>query len=95
MLNSLDGKESIKISKAYVNSTLTFDSAPELPVGSLDKWDHFKRIHLPHAPNKEITMLIGSDVLEAHWAVDQRIGRRGELFATVSLLGWVLRGPFR
>ena len=40
-------------------------------------------------------MLIGSDIPEAHWVIDQPIGRRGEPFATLSILGWVLRGPFR
>ena len=56
MLNSLDGKESIEIPNAYIITALPFDNAPELPVGSLDRWDHLKGIHLPHAPNKEITM---------------------------------------
>ena len=95
MLNSLDGKESIEIPKAYAIAASPFDNAPELSVGSLDKWDHLKGIHLPHASNKEITMLIASDILEAHWVIDQRIRRRGEPFATLSILGWVLRGPFR
>ena len=66
MLNSLDGKESIEMLKAYVITVLPCDNAPELPVGSLDRWDHLKDIHLPHAPNKEITMLIGSDILETY-----------------------------
>ena len=95
MLNSLDGKESIEIPRAHVITALHFDNAPELPVKSLDKWDHLKCIHLPHAPNKEITMLIGSDIPEAHWVVKQRLGWRGEPFATLSILGWVLREPFR
>ena len=95
MLNSLDGKESIEISKAYIITALPFDKAPELPVGSLDRCDHLKGIHLPHAPNKEITVLICSDNPEAHWVIDQRIGRRWEPFATLSSLSWVLRGPFR
>ena len=94
MLNSVDGKESIEISKAYVVTALPCDNAPELLVGLLDRWDHLQGIHLPHAPNKEITVLMGSDITEEHWVVDQRIGRRGEPFNTLSLLGWVLRGPF-
>ena len=95
MLNSLDEKESIEIPKACVITALPCDNAPEFPVGSLDRWDHLKGIHLPHAPNKEITMLIGSDIPEAHWIINQRIGRRIKPFATLSILGWVLRGPFR
>ena len=71
MLNSLDGKESMEIPKAYVIIALPCDNAPELPVGSLDRWDHLKRIHLSHAPNKKITMLMDSDIPEAHWVINQ------------------------
>ena len=95
MLNSLDGKGSIEIPNAYLITALPFDNAPEFPVGSLDRWDHLKVIHLPHAPNKEITMHISSDIPETHWVIDQRIGKKREPFATLSILGWVLRGPFR
>ena len=61
MINSLDGKETIENPKAFVITALNCDNAPELPVGLLDRWDYLKGIHLPHAPNKEIAMLIGSD----------------------------------
>ena len=54
VLNSLDVKESIGISKAYVIIALPCDKAPELSVGSLERWDRFKGIHLPHDPNTEI-----------------------------------------
>ena len=37
MVNSLDGKEPIEISKAYVITAFPFDNARELPVGSLDR----------------------------------------------------------
>ena len=95
MLNSLDGKEWIRIPKAYVITALPFDNAPELHVGLLDRWDYLKGIHLLYVLNKEITMLIGSDIPAAHCVIDQRIGRRREPFAPASILGWVLRGPFR
>ena len=89
MLNSLDGQVSTTVPKAYVITAILFDNAPELSAGSHDRWDHFEGIHLPYAPNKEITMLIGSYIPEAHWVVDQRIRRRGEPFATLSILNWV------
>ena len=40
-------------------------------------------------------MLIGSNIPEAHWNIYQQIRRRGEAFATLSILGCVLKGPFR
>ena len=53
MLNSLDRKESIEIHKAYMITASPFDNASELPVESLDRWDHLRGIHLPHAANKK------------------------------------------
>ena len=94
MLNSRDGKESKEIPNHYVITALPFDNASELPVGALDRWDHLKGIHLIHAPNKEIAILIVSDIPEAHWVVNQRIGRRGEPFDTLSILGSFLGGHF-
>ena len=40
-------------------------------------------------------MLIGPHIPEAPLVIDQRIGRRGEPFVILSILGWVLGGPFR
>ena len=38
-------------------------------------------------------MLMGSYISEAHWVINRRLGRRRETFATLSILGWVLRRP--
>ncbi|KAJ8027843.1 hypothetical protein HOLleu_29913 [Holothuria leucospilota] len=38
-------------------------------------------------------LLIGSDVPEAFWVMEERRGRRKEPFAIRSLLGWTLMGP--
>ncbi|XP_028404802.1 uncharacterized protein LOC114527367 [Dendronephthya gigantea] len=40
-------------------------------------------------------MIIGCDVPEAHWVLDQRRGRRKEPYAVKTLLGWTLMGPAR
>ena len=40
-----------------------------------------------------MSVLIGSDVPEAHWVFDQRRGRRGQPYAVCTPLGWTLMGP--
>jgi hypothetical protein len=40
-----------------------------------------------------MTILIGSDVPEAHWIIDQRIGLRKQPRAARTLLGWTMIGP--
>ena len=39
------------------------------------------------------SVVIGSDVPEAHWVLDQRRGGRKEPYAVKILLGWTLLGP--
>ena len=40
-----------------------------------------------------MSVLIGSDVPEAHWVCDQRRGRRAQPYAVCTPLGWTLMGP--
>ena len=40
-----------------------------------------------------MSVLIVSDVPEAHWVCDQRRGRRGQPYAVCTPLGWTLMGP--
>ncbi|CAB4029181.1 Gypsy retrotransposon integrase 1 [Paramuricea clavata] len=43
--------------------------------------------------NAKVTILIGSDVPEAHWIFEQRRGRPKEPLAARTLLGWTLLDP--
>ena len=43
--------------------------------------------------DKEVSILIGSDVPEAHWVFEERRGRRKQPCAAPTLLGWTLIGP--
>ena len=40
-----------------------------------------------------VSVLIGSNVPEAHWVCDQRRGRRGQPYAVCNLLSWTLMRP--
>ena len=55
-------------------------------------WPHLKGISLPKL-DKEVSILIGNDVPEAHWAFEERRGRRKQPCAARTLLGWTLIGP--
>ena len=92
-LNSIDGIESIEIPRAFVVRDLPVTDAPDLPISTISKWHHLRDIELPVAQNKEITLLIGSDVPEVHWVIDQRIRRKKEPYAVRGILGWIVRGP--
>ncbi len=43
--------------------------------------------------NENVNMIIGSDVSEPHWVVEQRCGGLKEPYAVRAPLGWTLMGP--
>ena len=49
------------------------------------KWLHFEGI-------PEVTILIGADVPEAHWKLEERRGRKKEPYAVRTPLGWSVAG---
>lgn len=50
-------------------------------------------LEFPRLKNAKVTILIGSDVPEAHWIFEERRGRPKEPLAARTLLGWTLLGP--
>ena len=59
------------------------------------KWRHLQNIDFPtcSSENKEVLLLIGADVPEVFWVLDERRGDRKQPFAIKSVLGWTLSGP--
>ena len=47
----------------------------------------------PSTGNNEVTLLIGADVPEVFWVLEERRGERCQPYAIKSLLGWTLLGP--
>ena len=47
----------------------------------------------PSTGNNEVTLLIGADVPEVFWVLEERRGERCQPYAVKSLLGWTLLGP--
>lgn len=56
-------------------------------------WPHLNGIEISCLEDKEVTILIGSDIPDAHWALEQRRGKRGQPYAIRTPLGWTVMGP--
>jgi hypothetical protein len=54
---------------------------------------HLNDVHIPELKNPEVTLLIGTDVPEAHWKLEERRGRKKEPYAIRTPLGWSVAGP--
>ncbi|KAK4468963.1 hypothetical protein MN116_000099 [Schistosoma mekongi] len=89
---SLDGRESLRIERAVVVEKLPVDKSKVWMNDSVKNWPHLSDLPLDHV-NGEILLLIGCDVPEAHWVLDQRLGGRKHPYAVRTLLGWTVLGP--
>ena len=59
----------------------------------INKWSHLSDVHIPELKNPEVTLLIGTDVPEAHWKLEERRGRKKEPYAIRTPLEWSVAGP--
>ena len=50
-------------------------------------------MHIPELKNPEVTLLIGTDVPEAHWRLEERRGRKNKPYAIRTSLWWSVAGP--
>ncbi|CAB3999108.1 Hypothetical predicted protein, partial [Paramuricea clavata] len=66
-------------------------SIPE--VDDIGHWSHLNDIEFPKLNDKEVSILIGSDVPEVHWTLEERWGGPKEPVAVRTILGWTLFGP--
>ena len=76
-------------------------SRPSLPVSTnaigtqedVTRWPHLKGITVPNI-EAEIGLLIGSDVPQVLQPIEVRESKNGGPFATRTVFGWVLNGPW-
>ena len=57
------------------------------------KWCHCDGISIPELDNTDVTILIGMDVPEAHWKLEEGRGHKKEPYAIRTPLGWLVAGP--
>ena len=83
-VESLDGAEKIEIPKAWTVDCLNISSHSIATEEDLADWPHLQGIELPSVAEKEVGLLIGSDVPMAFWVIDKSRGNRGEPYAVRS-----------
>ena len=85
--------EDVELNRVWTVDTLYLPQSVVPTKEDTAKWPHLNGIEFPKIPSNEVSVLIGSDVPEAHWVNDQRRGRRGQPHAVCTPLGWTLMGP--
>lgn len=59
----------------------------------IKRWSHLRDLEFQSYIENHVLLLIGSDVPEAFWVMDERRGYRKEPCAIKSPLGWAVMGP--
>ncbi|CAH8818888.1 unnamed protein product [Schistosoma curassoni] len=90
---SLDRAEHVTIEGALIVAGIPGHKPTKSAVNSLVKWPHLRDVPIVNLDSEEVLLLIGCDVPEAHWVLDQRLGGRKSPYAVKTLLGWTVFGP--
>ena len=90
---SMDENEMIKLDRVFALPSLPVNAPSHSISQEARRWPHLQELPFRELDDKRVTMLIGCDVPEAHWVLDQRLGSRKQPYAIKTLLGWVLLGP--
>ena len=94
-LCSTDGLTNIKVNRAYTVPSLTIQSQT-LDVDSAKRaWPYLNKLPLPEVNPKEVCILIGMDIPQAHTELDVRRATPASSgpVATLTPFGWCVAGP--
>ena len=92
-IEALDGVEKITVPRLWTVDKLNASKRSIPSQEDVKQWPHLQDIVLPSIDESEIKLIIGSNVPDAFWVLDERRGERGEPYAIRSPLGWTLIGP--
>ena len=92
-VKGIESDETIELNKVWSVDKLSISKKNIPSPEDLKHWSHLQGINLQSVDEKEVNILIGSDVPEAHWVLDQRRGKKGQPYAILTPLGWTLMGP--
>ena len=84
---------SIQLDRVWTVESLPISEQCIPTIEDISRWSHLSDLEFPRLKNAKVTILIGSDVPEAHWIFEERRGRPKEPLAARTLLGWTLLGP--
>ncbi|OON16850.1 hypothetical protein X801_07326 [Opisthorchis viverrini] len=59
----------------------------------LSKWTHLADVQPARIPGNNVSILIGTNVPEAHWVIEQRLGSPKHPYTYLTVLGWAVFEP--
>ena len=92
-VEALDGSDKLQIQRLWTVDKVNASSHSIPTDQDLTQWPHLQDIKLPTIDEIKIELIIGTNVPEAFWVLEERRGNRGDPYAIRSPLGWTLMGP--
>ena len=82
----------VKLDKVWTTDSLPVASESIPTATDVRQWSYLKYVELTELVNKEVTILIGSDVPEALCPLEVRSGKKNQPHAIRTILGWTVMG---
>ena len=92
IISSIDNESSLEVPKVWTERL----NISELSIPrdrDVDRWSHLQGLQFPEIDNKEVRVVIGCNVPEAFWVLEEKRGSKGEPVGIRSPLGWTMIGP--
>ena len=92
-VHSLDNKGSVDLERVWTVDEIPVSEDVIPTQKNMKSWPHLEDVEIPALESSKVSLLIGSDVPEVFWALEERRGKQKEPYAVRSILGWTLIGP--
>ena len=92
-LSSLDGEMQVQADAVTVGE-IPIDLTSMLGEEDIARWKHLRNVNLPRIESTQVGLIIGSNVSEAAWTLDEKRGQPGEPTARLTVFGWTVVGPY-
>ena len=92
-VEAIDGSDKLEIPRLGTVEKVNASSHSIPTEQDITKWPHLQDITLPSIHETKIDLIIGCNVPEAFWVLEERRGDKGDPYAIRSPLGWTLIGP--
>ena len=92
-VSPLNGDQFLQLPDVYCIDEIPVAPNPSLTVNDLEVGIHFKNLTIPSLNNAEVLLLVGTDVPEVFWTMEERRGNPKHPYALKTILGWSLIGP--
>ncbi len=73
-VQGIDQKDVVEIPNVLCIKNLLVARSCIPTKGDIEEWSHLDGVRIPELENPEVTLLIGTDVPEAYWKLEERRG---------------------